>query len=63
MKQKRYLWYNPNMNSVLVSATSFDVLKAAYQNYFTDSSQFLDIMRKMLKWFYNRWFTHMLFLY
>ncbi|MSS42050.1 hypothetical protein FYJ37_17560 [[Clostridium] scindens] len=40
---------NPNMDSVLVSVTSFDVLKAAYPNYFTDISQFVDIMRKMLK--------------
>ena len=40
---------NPNMDSVLVSATSFDVLKAAYPNYFTDISQFVDIMREILK--------------
>lgn len=54
---------NTNIDSVLVSATSFDVLKAAYPNYFTDISQFVDIMREILKWFYNRWFTHLLFLY
>lgn len=40
---------NPNIDSVLVSATSFDVLKAAYPNYFTDISQFVDIMREILK--------------
>ena len=39
---------NPNIDSVLVSATSFDVLKAAYPNYFSDISQFITIMRKLL---------------
>lgn len=40
---------NPNIDSVLVSATSFEVLRAAYPNYFTDISQFIDIMRNILK--------------
>lgn len=35
-------------NVVLVSATSFDSLKAAYPNYFTDISQFVDMMRRIL---------------
>ena len=39
---------NPNMDVVLVSATSFDELKAAYPNYFTDISQFVSMMRNML---------------
>lgn len=39
---------NPNVDVVLVSATSFDTLKAAYPNYFTDISQFVDMMRRIL---------------
>lgn len=39
---------NPNIDVVLVSATSFDTLKAAYPNYFTDISQFLEMMRRIL---------------
>lgn len=37
-----------NNNIVLVSANSFDSLKAAYQNYFTDISEFINMMRKIL---------------
>lgn len=40
---------NPKIDSVLVSATSFDTLRAAYPNYFTDISQFVNIMRKILE--------------
>lgn len=40
--------YNPNIDVVLVSATSFDSLKAAYPNYFTDISQFVNMMRRIL---------------
>lgn len=39
---------NPKIDSVLVSASSFDTLKAAYPNYFTDISQFVNIMRNIL---------------
>lgn len=39
---------NPQIDSVLVSATSFDTLKAAYPNYFTDITQFVDMMRRIL---------------
>ena len=39
---------NPDVDVVLVSATSFDSLKAAYPNYFTDLSQFVDMMRRIL---------------
>lgn len=39
---------NPDIDAVLVSAISFDTLKAAYPNYFTDISQFVDTMRKIL---------------
>lgn len=39
---------NPDIDVVLVSATSFDTLKAAYPNYFTDISEFVDIMRNIL---------------
>ncbi len=39
---------NPEVDVVLVSATSFDTLKAAYPNYFTDISQFVDMMRRIL---------------
>lgn len=37
-----------DVNTVLVSATSFDTLKAAYPNYFTDISEFVDSMRRIL---------------
>ena len=37
-----------NVNVVLVSANSFDAVRAAYPNYFTDISQFVDIMRRIL---------------
>lgn len=39
---------NSDVDVVLVSATSFDSLKAAYPNYFTDISQFVDMMRRIL---------------
>lgn len=39
---------NPNIDVVLVSATSFDALKAAYPNYFTDISEFVNMMRRIL---------------
>lgn len=39
---------NTNIDVVLVSATSFDSLKEAYPNYFTDISQFVDMMRRIL---------------
>ncbi len=39
---------NLNVDVVLVSATSFDSLKVAYPNYFTDISQFVDMMRRIL---------------
>lgn len=35
-------------NVVLVSATSFDNLKAAYPNYFVDIGKFIEIMRRIL---------------
>lgn len=40
---------NKNIDVVLVSATSFDTLKAAYPNYFTDISKFVDMMRRILE--------------
>ena len=39
---------NPHLDVVLVSATSFETLKAAYPNYFTDISGFVDMMRRIL---------------
>lgn len=39
---------NSSIDTVLVSATSFDTLKAAYPNYFTDISEFVEIMRRIL---------------
>ena len=39
---------DPQMDAVLVSATSFDTLKAAYPNYFTDISEFVQMMRRIL---------------
>lgn len=39
---------NPNMDAVLVSATSFEALKAAYPNYFTDITTFVEMMRKII---------------
>ncbi len=39
---------NQDIDVVLVSATSFDTLKAAYPNYFTDISQFVEMMRRIL---------------
>lgn len=39
---------NPDIDVVLVSATSFDTLKYAYPNYFTDISKFVNIMRTIL---------------
>lgn len=38
-----------NTDSVLVSASSFNVLKAAYPNYFADIGQFIEIMNEILK--------------
>lgn len=40
---------NPNMDTVLVSATSFEELQSAYPNYFTDISKFVFMMRDILK--------------
>lgn len=34
-------------NIVLVSASSFDSLRAAYPNYFTDIQEFVDMMRSL----------------
>lgn len=39
---------DPSIDTVLVSATSFDTLKAAYPNYFTDISEFIDMMGRIL---------------
>lgn len=39
---------NSNIDVVLVSATSFEALKMAYPNYFTDISNFVNIMRAIL---------------
>ncbi len=36
-------------NVVLVSATSFETLKAAYPNYFVDISKFVDTLRNMIQ--------------
>lgn len=38
-----------NKDVVLVSASSFDAVKTAYPNYFIDISNFVDMMRKILK--------------
>lgn len=40
---------NPYMDAVLVSAASFENLKAAYPNYFTDISQFINTIQQILK--------------
>lgn len=40
---------NPDVDAVLVSAVSFDVLKEAYPNYFADISEFVKIMRTILE--------------
>ena len=40
---------NPDIDAVLVSATSFDALRAAYPNYFTDISHFRNMVIDMLK--------------
>ena len=40
---------NPDVDTVLVSANSFDSLREAYPNYFADISEFVDMMRKILK--------------
>lgn len=39
---------NPEIDAVLVSANSFDTLKAAYPNYFADISEFVTMMRRIL---------------
>lgn len=39
---------NPAIDSVLVSATSIDTLKSAYPNYFSDITEFVDMMRRIL---------------
>lgn len=39
---------DPDTNIVLVSANSFDALKAAYPNYFADISKFVDMMQRIL---------------
>lgn len=38
----------PSQDAVLVSASSFDALRTAYPNYFTDISGFVDLMRKII---------------
>lgn len=38
-----------NINVVLVSATSFDILKAAYPNYFVDVSRFISEIQDIVK--------------
>lgn len=40
---------NPDIDVVLVSATSFDELKEAYPNYFADISEFVLTMRDLIK--------------
>lgn len=40
---------DPYSDVVLVSASSFNVLKAAYPNYFADIDQFIEIMNEILK--------------
>ncbi len=40
---------NKNMDTVLVSATSFEDLQQAYPNYFADISTFVNMMRSLLK--------------
>lgn len=39
---------DPDVNFVLVSATSFDTLKAAYPNYFADISEFVKMKKRIL---------------
>ena len=39
---------NPDIDAVLVSALSFEEVEAAYPNYFTDISKFVEMMRKLL---------------
>lgn len=39
---------NDDKDVVLVSANSFDSLKAAYPNYFVDISEFVSMMRRIL---------------
>lgn len=39
-----------SIDAVLVSANSFDTLKIAYPNYFTDISEFNTIMREIISW-------------
>lgn len=39
---------NKDINAVLVLATSFDTLKVAYPNYFTDIGGFVEMMRRIL---------------
>ena len=38
----------PDMNTVLVTSTSIDELKAAYPNYFSDISNFVDLLNKSI---------------
>lgn len=40
---------NPNVDIVLVSATSFNLLKEAYPNYFIDISEFISIVQDIIK--------------
>ena len=42
------MFTNPDMDAVLVSATSFDELNAAYPNYFTDISKFVDVANSIV---------------
>ncbi len=37
-----------NLNTVLVSASSFNTLKRAYPNYFLDVTQFISVMKELL---------------
>lgn len=39
---------NPNINVVLVSASSLNMLKAAYPNYFTDISEFIKHIKNII---------------
>ncbi len=40
---------DPNIDVVLVSANSFDTMRAAYPNYFYDISKFIDTLKQFIK--------------
>ena len=40
---------SPNINVVLVSANSFDTVREAYPNYFVDISEFINMLKKIVK--------------